>query len=285
MAHLEITRRAFLAATGGLVAAAAVPEVAFAHDEPALGKDVNALVLSSDLYASPDPQRVVFGLGSKKGYVSGPPVKVGFAPVDESNEVVVPPLEKARFYKAGLPEGRGIYRVDPVLDVAGVWVGIARVGERTFQFPIQVNDAPFAPLPGAAASTEPSPTVTETLEVKPICTRRPRCDLHDESLSDLVGSGTPLAVLFATPARCQSEYCGPVLDTMLGIRDRYPDTKLVHVEIYRNNRTTDLVPTVEAWGLETEPWLFTVDGAGTIVGRLDGAFGKQEMIQLLDALT
>lgn len=283
MAGRQISRRAFLAATGGLVTAAAVPEVAFAHHEPALGKDVNALVLSSDLHASPAPQRVVFGLGSENGYVSGPPVKVGFVPPGTTGGVDVA-LEKARFFKAGLPEGRGVYRVDPVLDTAGVWAGVGRARGRTFQFAIDVQDAPLTPLPGAAASTAPSPTVTDALDVDPICTRRPHCELHHESLSDLVGSGTPLAVLFATPARCQSEYCGPVLDTMLGIRDRYPDTKFVHVEIYRSNRTTDLVPTVDAWALATEPWLFTVDGAGTIVGRLDGAFGKQEMVQLLDAL-
>lgn len=284
MARPELSRRAFLAASGGLVVAAALPEVALAHDEPKLGKGLSALVLSSDLYASPDPQRVVFGLGSDRGYVSGPAVRVGFVPPGVSGELEVT-LDPTRLFKKGLPEGRGIYAAEAVLDVAGVWACVAQVGERRVDFAVQVNEAPFAPLPGAAASRAPSPTLADPLDVKPICTRRPHCDLHDESLTDVIGAGVPAAVLFATPARCQSEYCGPVLDTMLSIRGRYPDTKFVHVEIYQNNRTTNLVPTVDAWSLATEPWLFTVDSGGTIAGRLDGAFGKQEMIQLLDALT
>ncbi|MBM3670652.1 MAG: hypothetical protein FJW86_00445 [Actinobacteria bacterium] len=286
MDHSQISRRAFLAASGGLVVASALPEVAFAHEgeEHELGKQLGALVLSSDLYVSPDPQRVIFGLGSSKGYVSGPPVRVGFVSPEVAGRTDVT-LEPTIFYKKGIPEGRGIYEATPVLDVAGVWNGFARVEKRDIEFAIQVNAAPLAPLPGHAASRAPSPTLADSLDVKPICTRQPRCDLHDESLTDLIGSGVPVAVLFGTPARCQSEYCGPVLDTMLSIRDRYPDTKFVHVEIYQNNRTTDLVPTVEAWGLPTEPWMFTVDASGTIAGRLDGAFGQQEMIHLLDALT
>jgi hypothetical protein len=285
MARPEISRRTFLAASGGLAAAATLwPELAAAHDEPALGKGLSALVLSSDLYASSEPQRVVFGLGSDRGYVSGPPVRVGFAPPDTTGEVDLT-LDPARLYKGGLPKGRGIYVAEPVLDTPGIWPAFALVRERQIEFAIEVKAAPAAPQPGAAASRAPSPTTTDTLDVKPICTRRPQCPLHTVSMADVIGAGKPVAVLFATPARCQSEYCGPVLDTLLSIRSRYEDAvTFVHVEIYLNNRTTDVAPTVAAWDLPSEPWLYTVDATGTIVGALDGAFAKLEMIRLLDAL-
>jgi hypothetical protein len=277
-----ISRRAFLAASGGLVIAAALPEVAFAHEEPKLGKGLNAAVLSSNLFAQSAPQRFVFGLRSNRGYVSGPPVHVGFAPPG-STEVTLE-LESTRFYKAGFPEGRGVYLAEPVFDTPGIWAAVAAVRKRQVTFAIEVRDASTALLPGAAAPRAASPTPTETLDVDPICTRRPECPLHDVSLTDLVGDGTPLAVLFATPARCQSEYCGPVLDTLLSVRDRYPDIRFAHIEIYKNNKTTNLAPTVEAWALPSEPWLYTIDGAGTIVGAIDGAFGKAEIVQQLDAL-
>jgi hypothetical protein len=279
-----MSRRAFLAASGGLVlAATALPETAFAHETQVLGKGLTAVVLSSDLHALPAPQRFVFGLASKgPRYVSGPPVHVGFAPPD-ATEVTLE-LAPTRLYKAGLPEGRGVYVADPVLAVPGVWTVVAQVQKRRVTFAIQVNDAPSAPIVGDAASRAPSPTTRESLDVKPICTRRPRCPLHDVSLADVIGDGTPVALLFATPARCQSEYCGPVLDTLLSIRNRYPDIRFVHVEIYKNNTTTDLAPTVEAWGLPSEPWLYTIDGGGTIVGAIDGAFGKGEILQQLDQL-
>jgi hypothetical protein len=284
MVRPTVSRRAFLAASGGLaIAATAWPEIAGAHHEPALGKGLGTLVLSSDLYASPEPQRFVFGLGSERGYVSGPPVSIGFVPPGTTGRVDVT-LDPTRFYKAGLPKGRGVYVAEPVLDTPGVWPGVALVKDRKIDLAVEVKEAPDAPQPGAAASRAASPTVADTLGVRPICTRHPRCPLHTDSLSEVLGAGTPVALLFATPARCQSEYCGPVLDTLLSVRDRYEGVTFVHVEIYLNNKTVELTPTVQAWGLLSEPWLFTIDATGTIVGALDGAFGRGEMVHLLDAL-
>jgi hypothetical protein len=41
---------------------------------------------------------------------------------------------------------------------------------------------------------------------------------------------------------------------------------------------------VQAWGIQTEPWLFGVDATGNVVSRLDGAFGHDEQQQLLQRL-
>jgi len=93
-------------------------------------------------------------------------------------------------------------------------------------------------------------------------------------------------VLFATPARCQSAYCGPVLDELLKVIPPYQDkVDVVHVEIYANLNDDTLAPTVEAWKLPSEPWLYGIDGSGTITARLDTAFGKPEMVALLDSLS
>ena len=122
--------------------------------------------------------------------------------------------------------------------------------------------------------------------VDPICTRSPVCSLHTKSLKTLIGQGRPVAVMFATPARCQTRYCGPVLDAMLPMVEKYSDRiDFVHVEIYRNNETTDVVPAVSAWGLGGEPWLFGIDSGGLVTARLDGAFDASEIRALLDGLT
>jgi hypothetical protein len=138
---------------------------------------------------------------------------------------------------------------------------------------------------GQAAPRAASPTPTDTLGVKPICTRQPRCPLHDQSLATVIGAGKPVAALFATPARCQSQYCGPVLDELLDVMTPYRDrVTFVHTEIYQSATGTALVPTLAAWAIESEPWLFGVDATGTIQSRIDGAFGGNEMRALLDAL-
>jgi hypothetical protein len=42
------------------------------------------------------------------------------------------------------------------------------------------------------------------------------------------------------------------------------------------------VPTVTDWGLDSEPWFFTIGPDGTIQERLDGAFATDEIRAALD---
>ena len=79
-------------------------------------------------------------------------------------------------------------------------------------------------VPGMAAPGAASPTTADTLGVDPICTRDPMCPLHTQSLSTVIGAGKPVAALFATPARCQSAYCAPVLDEFLDVIKGYGDS-------------------------------------------------------------
>ena len=49
--------------------------------------------------------------------------------------------------------------------------------------------------------------------------------------------------------------------------------------------TTPLVPAVEAWGLPSEPWFFTIGGDGVIAGRLDGPMPEPILRSMLEGLT
>jgi hypothetical protein len=274
-----MSRRSFLAASGGLVIATSVAGRALAGGN----REISALVLSSDLYATPAPQRFAFAVAVGPRYSSGPRAKLGFSPPDAEAPAVA--NLPARVHKAGLPKGRGVYVADAVFDQPGVWTATLETRGESVPFAVQVKPAPDAPAIGSAASRAASPTRADRLGVKPICTRRPTCPLHSVSLADVVGTGTKVAVMFATPALCASQYCGPVLDELLAVRAPYESAMtFVHVEIYESNRGATPSPTVAAWNLPSEPWLYTVDGAGTIVGRLDGAFGRDEIVEQLDVL-
>jgi hypothetical protein len=283
-----LSRRAFLGgalgAAGGLALAGGFLDADLADAAPN-SKTYFPLLLSSDLAASPDPQRVVFALAhsSRNGqkFASGPSVTVRFRKRGGEWDQ----LERTAYDRVGLPKGRGVYVARPVLDSAGLWQVEARAQGKKIPFTIQVNAQPTAVVPGENAPRDPSPTTTDTLGVKPICTRDPMCPLHTQSLSTVIGAGKPVAALFATPARCQSAYCAPVLDEFLEVTKDYGDQIVpVHTEIYKASTGTALVPTVEAWRLPSEPWLFGVDANGVVVSRIDGAFGGTEMKALLDSL-
>lgn len=297
----HVTRRTFLAAAGGVVLLAACgsddsskgSSASTTADEPKAG--LTSGRLSSDLYASTEPQRFAFALQKDEQFYGGPPATIAFAAVPPEQDEKDPepprfgPPIPAQYRPDGLPDNRGIYTVEAVFATPGVWKGNIDVDGQKTEIFFQVADQPTAPTAGTPAPVVPSPTVADPLGTDPLCTRTDAnndpapCDLHTQNLVDITGKGRPVAVMFATPARCQSQFCGPVLDQLLALQPEYQDrVDMVHVEIYQSDRGTALVPTLDGWGIMSEPWIFVIDGAGTIQGRLDGAFSTSEIRGLLD---
>lgn len=133
------------------------------------------------------------------------------------------------------------------------------------------------PYPGTPMISTPSPTAANTLGVDPICTADPACPLHEVSLDAALAEKRPTAVLFSTPARCQSRLCGPVLDNLLAQRDAFAaQVRFVHVEIYKATTGDALSPTVDAYGLSQEPILFLAGADGVVRERLDNVFDRGE---------
>jgi hypothetical protein len=192
----------------------------------------------------------------------------------------------ATFHGEGLPDQRGIYTVDTVFDVAGAWPAIIEYGGELNQFAVQVYPRARTVVPGDAAISTTTPTNAAPLGTDPLCTLEPPCRLHKQPLDALLAARRPIALLFATPARCSSQYCGPVLESVLGVAPDYEDeVAFVHVEIYKDLTSNDKVGAVEAWRLPSEPWLFTIGTDGRIRDRLDGAFDESEIREMLDRLT
>jgi hypothetical protein len=85
----------------------------------------------------------------------------------------------------------------------------------------------------------------------------------------------PVALLFSTPQLCQSRVCGPVTDIAVELERTYgKQVTFIHEEVYVDNQVnTGLRPQLRAFGLQTEPWLFTFDRQDKVAARLEGAFG------------
>jgi hypothetical protein len=275
-----LSRRRFLVLGGGAALLAACGSKTSSTSSPKF-TEVAPGIVSIDLYASPNPQRFAFALLAKEGYASGKPASIAIAPRGEKATTFMPAVARSK----GLPAFRGVYTVMATLDRPGVWAGVLDYQGQHTPFDFEVSAKPQAVVPGEQAPRAASPTTRHPLGVSPICTRVPACPLHTTSLDTTIGRGRPVAVMFATPARCQTRYCGPVLDTLLPLVAKYSDhIDFVHVEIYKNNQTTDVISTVSAWGLQGEPWMFGVDGRGLVTTRLDGAFDETEMQAVLDDL-
>ena len=119
-----------------------------------------------------------------------------------------------------------------------------------------------------------------------IDTRKPPSSMHDVNFADVVGS-KPTVLLFATAALCQSRVCGPVIDLTEQVKsERGDEFAFVHQEIFVDNQIDKgQRPSVAAWGLPTEPWLFVVGADGRVAARFEGAFSAEELNAALDRVT
>lgn len=174
----------------------------------------------------------------------------------------------------------------PAVGIYDLEVDFGEAGTGTL--PIQTFDATDVPvvLAGDELPAISTPTFDDPTGIDPLCTRSPEpCPFHDESVHEVLQAGRPLALLIATPALCQTAYCGPVLETLINEAPDF-DVTPVHLEFWANGAevggnfaSPDLrrAAPVEELGLTFEPSLFVVDRTGTVVDRIDNLFDSDEL--------
>jgi hypothetical protein len=302
----RVTRRA---AIGGALSLGALSFVLAAcgddDDDEGAGIDVSpafTLVQGNSEYLPGAETRVVFGVlrnrpdGMVEALVDAD-LEIGFSPIDADGEAPEPTEWLPMTYHAeGLTPQKAYYLARATFSAPGSWMARVRSGEERGEAPFNVYDPdapPYALTPaiGAPAPVTPTPTTTDALGVDPICTRTDDagnpapCPLHDVSLADAIGTG-PVVVTFSTPARCQSQVCGPTLEMLLDEAEADPGVTFVHCEIYLNNSTNDQVAAISlatpgTWSLASEPWLFAIDAEGVVQAKLEGVFDAAEIRDLV----
>jgi hypothetical protein len=190
-----------------------------------------------------------------------------------------------------------IFTQDREFDRAGDWgvevqasfadgsASVKRIGFKV------LPDSP-APLPGEAApsvETAVASDVDNDLS-KLSSSLTPNPAFYEQSLSDALTNGKPTVLLFATPAFCQTRFCGPAYEMTSELQTQYADQmNFIHVEIYSglpdpSVNNWQLAPAMEAFGLSTEPWLYLLDSSGVVVYRVEGLFTVEEVEQYIPAV-
>lgn len=171
-----------------------------------------------------------------------------------------------------VPLGLYLVRLDlpepgPVSIVAVTTDGAA--GSTTLQVTAPEDSA--VPAPGQPAVVVATPTISAPLGMERVCTLDPPCGMHDVSLDEAVAAGRPVVLTFATPAYCMTAICGPSVEVVDEVRrsGEWGDIAWIHMEIFSDAGQTPSAA-VQEWGLLSEPWLFTIDGDGTVQQRADG---------------
>lgn len=240
-------------------------------------------------FAVGEPQRLMVSLVDPEtsDFLASPEVSaMAVLTAPDESEVEVP-----TDFLWTVPDIVGIYVINTTFDQDGTWW-------------VQLRPEGYGPTPPAAftvSTTDPVPGVGDPA---PVVTTRTLADhsidelssdddpnpaFYQLSLDEALASGKPTVVVFATPAFCVSQTCGPMLDQVKAEAANHPEANFVHVEIYENldaASTADLVidPAVYAWGLPSEPWVFVVDSQGVVTARFEGAMLPGELGEALAAV-
>jgi hypothetical protein len=233
-------------------------------------------------------------------FLSGRPYRLGVLLADNNRQGALVKMDSPVSLRVGAPGGRlgppiplQIHAAGPEPTYAQTTYAFPKPGDYTLEVqfkgrratsPIQVIEPSQSPTPtvGAKLLSTPTPTATKTLGVNPYCTQQPPCPFHAISLDDALRQRRPIALQFATPALCQSKYCGPVLENLQTAAKGRAGVTFIHCEIYNNLQgATDgpggnLTPPVIAYNLQHEPQLYLAGAGGTIVDRIDNLYDVGE---------
>ncbi len=206
--------------------------------------------------------------------------------IARSESLAVAPQYASKTSSQDPDEAKSVYVAQVNFPKAGKYqvVALARLDGRVVlssAFEAQVGQPGGPPKVGESAPKVHTPTLASVAgDAARISTRLPAASgLLTTDLFDVYGK-TPVALLFATPALCQSRVCGPVVDVLEEARatDKNGTAAYIANEIYKENRVDRGLRTQPAaYGLPTEPWLFVLDAQGNVVERIEGAFSLNEL--------
>jgi hypothetical protein len=179
---------------------------------------------------------------------------------------------------------RGIYVAQVTFERPGPWglEVLAKQGDgpiEVVRFTINVLEAPRTPALGTPAPRSHNLIASDVQDLYQIDTSDPPDPrLHQVRIADAIAQGKPQVIVFATPKFCTSRVCGPVVDIVRTLLPAYGDRVVfTHQEIWRSAAAREFSPTVVEWGLQTEPWIFVVDGKGIVRAKFEGLTTAREI--------
>ena len=201
----------------------------------------------------------------------------------------------AAYLSSGL--GRGLYRTEVDFDCVGEWGAEVFVQQADGSWASErlrfaVHPQGSTPAIGEGVPLSESLTAS-TLEGAALIStdQNPYLPAYDKTVAETVTSGRPSLVFFATPAFCQTGFCGPTVELVKAVaREHEGEVEFVNVEPYELQSTANglqprltedgqlqPVPAALEWGIPVEPYLFLLDAEGRVFAKFEGVVGGDEL--------
>ncbi len=251
------------------------------------------------IFGTPDlgigTQRIAVVLTSKKGLVRSPVATItSFYFSDENAEGELRETTLG-FFRPFPANTRGIYTTNLNFDQAGKWgleIDVLDENAQTLRATIQfeVLESADAPTAGSPAVLSVNKTVADVESLADITTGSLQDpDLYQITIADAVETGLPTVVVMASPAFCTNAVCGPQVDVLQELKDKYKgDANFIHVDFYDNPQGIQgdlnnavISPTVIEWNLPSTEWSFVIDRQGIVSARFESFATFEEIEEAL----
>lgn len=266
---------------------------AHAQEDETVALTLRAVLASSDL--SVGDNRVVFAL---VGTETSAPVRTSAVNMDLAyvkGDTLVPQENVQAVFRQWPSGPGGVFTAQVDFEQAGTWVAelSPEDGEAEGELArmvMDVKEESATPAIGATAPRTKNRTVDDVGSLAELTTdAEPDPELYDLTIADALEERKPLLVTFATPAFCSSATCGPQVDVVKALKERYEgQANFIHVEIYANPVDMQGDPSkgvvadaVQEWGLPSEPWTFVVDPGGDVAAKFEGFASREELEEAL----
>lgn len=179
----------------------------------------------------------------------------------------------------------------PQISHPGLWGLVAEITQADgrpaeAQLTIQVAESNQSPAIGSEAPASENRTLATEPDIAKLTSGTdPVPGLYEMTVAEAIQSGRPTVVTLATPAFCQTRFCGPVVHSLEAVYREYSgQANFIHLEIYKDFQELTVADEVEEWGLTSEPWTFILDRNGKVVTRLGGPVSPSEITAALGPL-
>jgi hypothetical protein len=280
---LVLLTAVFLSGCGG------TPTPTPTHTPEVTTLNLRALLGTSDLAVGAN--RLVFALLGP----TGAPVRASWATLSLSyvqDDTPVPQGEAQAVFRQWPGSSGGVFTAQLDFSKAGKWLAEITpidgdMKEELARLTFQVQEQSATPALGAPAPHSQNRTSRDVATLDDLTSDpNPDPDLYAMSIAQALEMKRPLVVTFATPAFCSSATCGPQVDVVKDIKKAYGNhASFIHVEIYDNPKEMQgdtnnarVAPTVDQWGLPSEPWTFITDSQGKVAAKFEGftSYGELE---------
>jgi hypothetical protein len=262
-----------------------------AASNPSTGSQLQAEVVATELVVGP-PQRVPIGILDHNTPVSDATVHVRTFTLKD-NTGTYKGESDAPFKGEGL-QGAGTYVAHLTFDAVADWGIEVSASRPNGQHAVlrlslpQVAASPTVPGLGQPALASHNLRAKDVPDLSYIDSGTPPDDMHQLSIADAIAKHQPALVVFASPALCVSRVCGPQVQAVQTLEPSYRDRlAFIHVEPYQLKPIPSrekINPVVTEWRLQSEPWIFLIDGKGIIRARFEGPTATDEVKTAIDQL-